>query len=608
MDVESRKHFEAATLPQETSHVTTLRSRPTSLPAFLACATLLTLAAPRPASAVWPQFGRAVSTAAGDQLLSSITTDGAAGGIITWVDFRDSTANIFAGHVLASGEVDASWPANGRALRTDPLMLANEPGDPANPVVVPDGAGGAIVAWQDDRSAVTETDIFTQHVLASGVVDPAWPANGAALCRVGGLQVVPSVASDGAGGAIVTWMDGRAVGTSNSVDVYAQHVLASGLVDARWPMNGLAVSTASGPQEFPVIVEDGAGGAIIAWFDLRFDGTTGFDIYAQHVLNSGIVDPAWPVNGRALCTDPSDQFNPTITSDGAHGAIVAWDDNRNQSFHPFATRVLASGVVDPAWPVNGLAISNAGIQEDFPQPVPDGAGGAIVTWQTRDAFINLHAQHLLATGVVDPAWPVNGRVLAPGDRTQTGAAIAPDGAGGAIVAWQDTFDDIFAQHVLASGALDPTYPTTGRAVCNLPSQQSAPAIVAAGSGGAIVAWTDTRNGVGVDVFAMQVLEVTTGVPAPGPPGFAFRRPGPNPARGATMLRFSLPGEAGVRLAIYDVAGRRVRELVSGTRPAGEHAVGWDLRDEGGQAVAAGTYFARLEAGGRTFTEKVVTLK
>jgi hypothetical protein len=199
-------------------------------------------------------------------------------------------------------------------------------------------------------------------------------------------------------------------------------------------------------------------------------------------------------------------------------------------------------------------------------------------------------------------------VLAPADRSQTGAAIAPDGAGGAIVAWQDSFDDIFAQHVLASGALDPTYPTTGRAVCDLPSQQSAPAIVAAGASGAIAAWTDTRNGVGVDLFAMQVLEVTTGVPAPGPPGFVFRRPGPNPANGTTLLRFSLPGEAGVRLAIYDVAGRRVRELVSGTRPAGEHSIGWDLRDDGGQAVAAGTYFARLEAGSRTVTRKLVCVR
>jgi hypothetical protein len=259
--------------------------------------------------------------------------------------------------------------------------------------------------------------------------------------------------------------------------------------------------------------------------------------------------------------------------------------------------------------VDGRAVSNGGIQEDFPKLVPDGSGGAIVTWQKRDSFINVHAQHLLATGIVDPAWPINGRALAAGNRQQTGAAIVSDGAGGAVVAWQDTFDDILAQHVLASGALDPAYPAAGRAVCTLPSQQSAPSLVATRGGGAIATWSDTRSGADVDVFAMQILEaVTTDVPAPSAPGFAFRSPGPNPARVATTFRFSLPREAGVRLAIYDVSGRRVRELVSEARPAGEHAIGWDLRDERGEAVGAGIYFARLDVGQRSVTQKVIRLR
>jgi hypothetical protein len=109
----------------------------------------------------------------------------------------------------------------------------------------------------------------------------------------------------------------------------AQHVLASGHVDARWPLNGVAVSTASGPQEFPAIASDGAGGAIITWFDLR-SSMSSFDIYAQHVMSTGVVDPAWPANGRALCLAAGDQLNPTIVSDGVHGAIVTWYDIRDR--------------------------------------------------------------------------------------------------------------------------------------------------------------------------------------------------------------------------------------------------------------------------------------
>lgn len=582
------------------------RFRSASVPVLIACLALGAAAAPRLASAAWPAFGRGISTAAKTQQHPSIAADGAGGAIITWQDFRIPNVNVFAQHVLATGEVDAAWPANGRALLTDSLAMATADGGQTSPIIVPDGAGGAIVAWQDLRSPVTEFDIFAQHVLASGAVDPAWPANGRALCAIEGIQNNLTMTPDGAGGAIVTWLDGRP--GASATDIYAQHVLASGLVDARWPVNGLAVCSAPGAQEFPTIVSDGSGGAIITWHDVR--DANNFDIYAQHVLNSGVPDPAWKGDGVAVCAAPGNQGFPTIASDGAHGAVIAWTDGRAEvTDHIFAQHVLASGEVDPAWPTDGRSVSNAGDIESRPLVVSDGAGGGIVTWQVSGTPVTLYAQHVTAAGVLDPAWPSTGRLLSNNGLQQIHADIASDGAGGAIIAWEQNVD-IFAQHVLASGALDTAYSDAGRAVCNLPSGQGDPAIVATGPGGAIVAWSDTRNGVDVDIYAMQVLDaLTTGVsdpPAPG--GFVFGRPGPNPARGAVTLRFSLPRDAGVRLAIYDVSGRRVRELVSGAQPAGEHAIAWDARDQGGRAVATGVYFARLEAGGHTFTEKVVSVR
>jgi hypothetical protein len=394
------------------------------------------------------------------------------------------------------------------------------------------------------------------------------------------------------------------------VDVYAQHVLASGLVDARWPANGLAVGTAPGPQEFPTIVGDGSGGAIITWFDLR-DATHGFDIFAQHVLNAGVVDPGWPVNGRVVCSAAGDQGFPAIGSDGAHGAIVAWTDSRTVvESHIFAQHLLASGVVDPAWPANGRAVSAAEITETRPHVVPDGAGGALVTWQGFTVHLNMYAQHVTAAGVVDPAWPVGGRALSHTDRQQSHADAVSDGAGGMFVAWEDSLD-IVAHHVLASGALDPAFPDTGRAVCNLPSQQGDAALVATAGGGAIVAWTDTRNigSTSPDIFAMQVLLAgTTDVPVLAPAELEFARPSPNPARGSFTLRYALPQDGAVHLGIYDVTGRRVRSLVSGAERAGVHAIDWDLRDAVGQAVGAGIYFARLETNRGTLTQKLVALR
>jgi len=84
--------------------------------------------------------------------------------------------------------------------------------------------------------------------------------------------------------------------------------------------------------------------------------------------------------------------------------------------------------------------------------------------------------------------------------------------------------------------------------------------------------------------------------------------GANPTRSGTSLSFVLPSRADVRLAAYDLAGRRVAVLVEEVRDAGEHAVDWDLRDATGSAVASGVYFLRLEAGGDSAHEKLVVLR
>jgi flagellar hook capping protein FlgD len=584
-----------------------LGSRLTSLPAAWAGATLLVLAAPIPASAKWPLFGRAICSASGDQQNSAITGDGADGAILTWVDFRDTTVvNIYAGHVMSTGEVDAAWPMNGRALRADATAVADEPENPASPAIVPDGSGGAIVVWQDGRSSATGIDIFAQHVLALGGLDPAWPRNGTGLCVIAGTQSFPTVASDGAGGAIVAWTDGRP--GASVVDVYAQHVLASGLVDPQWPVNGVAVSAAPGPQALPTLVGDGVGGVIVTWFDGRSAATSDDDIYAQHILASGVADPAWPVNGRALCTAPGPQFQQKIVSDGSGGAVVTWDDDRTGVDHIYAHHVLATGAVDPAWPADGRALTDRTSSEEFPSLVSDGSGGAVVVWQSPGSgFIDVNADHVTGTGMVDPAWPVGGALVRRSPAVAN-SKVAPDGVGGAIVAWQEAAR-IAAQHVVANGTFDPAYPDSGRTISGPFARQILSGLVAAGPSGAIVGWSDVRFGAGLDVYAMQVLDaIPTDAPAPEAPGFAFHCPWPDPARGATTLRFSLPSQAGVRLAVYDIRGRRVRELVSGSRPAGGQTVVWNFCDGQGKPVGAGIYFAKLEVGSRTAIRKLVLVR
>jgi len=95
---------------------------------------------------------------------------------------------------------------------------------------------------------------------------------------------------------------------------------------------------------------------------------------------------------------------------------------------------------------------------------------------------------------------------------------------------------------------------------------------------------------------------------PVPSGFGLDWNYPNPFNPGTSVHYRLdrPGDAG--LTVYDVRGRRVRELAAGWRPAGEYRADWDGRDDSGIEAAAGVYVCRLESGGRVRTIKMVKMQ
>lgn len=95
-----------------------------------------------------------------------------------------------------------------------------------------------------------------------------------------------------------------------------------------------------------------------------------------------------------------------------------------------------------------------------------------------------------------------------------------------------------------------------------------------------------------------------------PPHLAGRRlslegPQPNPARSEFRYAVTLPEAMRVRVALYDVAGRRVRQLVDRTLSAGEHRLEWS---RGSAVPGAGLYFLRLEGGGSSAVRPVVVLE
>lgn len=105
-------------------------------------------------------------------------------------------------------------------------------------------------------------------------------------------------------------------------------------------------------------------------------------------------------------------------------------------------------------------------------------------------------------------------------------------------------------------------------------------------------------------------DLTTGAPDNWPARSAAALGNhPNPFNPRTILSFANRAAGPTRLTLHDLAGRRVRTLVAGDWPAGEHQVVWDGTDDGGAALPSGVYLARLvEAGGAVVSRKLTLLR
>ena len=90
-----------------------------------------------------------------------------------------------------------------------------------------------------------------------------------------------------------------------------------------------------------------------------------------------------------------------------------------------------------------------------------------------------------------------------------------------------------------------------------------------------------------------------------PTSFDLGLPVPNPFASEVALSFALPRNGLVEIAVFDPAGRRLRVLEQGGRPAGRHRVVWDGRDEVGGKLGNGIYLVRMKAAEHVWTRKLV---
>ena len=111
--------------------------------------------------------------------------------------------------------------------------------------------------------------------------------------------------------------------------------------------------------------------------------------------------------------------------------------------------------------------------------------------------------------------------------------------------------------------------------------------------GDIPAWSNN------EVFMVSKLKSATALPE----SFSVNNAYPNPFNPTTTLKFSLPIETEVYIAVYNLNGREVVTLQEGNMDAGYHTVRWNA-----DRYSSGVYFIKMIAGEFVNTQKLIPMK
>jgi hypothetical protein len=95
---------------------------------------------------------------------------------------------------------------------------------------------------------------------------------------------------------------------------------------------------------------------------------------------------------------------------------------------------------------------------------------------------------------------------------------------------------------------------------------------------------------------------------PMPTSFAVSQNYPNPFNASTVIRYSLPENAKVKIEIFNILGQKVRTLVDEFQTAGYKTIQWNGTNAGNQTVASGVYFYKIDMGKRSEVKQMTMLK
>ena len=96
-------------------------------------------------------------------------------------------------------------------------------------------------------------------------------------------------------------------------------------------------------------------------------------------------------------------------------------------------------------------------------------------------------------------------------------------------------------------------------------------------------------------FRLNITLTSVHSGTPLPLKFELAQNYPNPFTSSTAISYQLNAQSEIRVTIYDILGRVVRESSPGTQSVGWYTMLWDAKNAQGQRVAPGVYFYRVQA-------------
>jgi len=376
---------------------------------------------------MWAEAGVPLCLAANIQISLNIVSDDAGGAYVLWIDKRASNTDIYATHILSSGNIADGWEVDGNAV-----VVMN--GDQNQHSFRKDGTGKAVVVWHDKRDAEDE-DLYMQRLGENGQM--MWGENGILLCGEPGAQESTKLIQMEDTGMVVVWRDKR---NDNDGDIYARKVNLDG--SFAWS-NEVVIYEGSGIQRNPRLASGSDNSVLAVWEDGRNDSYYK-DIFAQKIAADGNLN--WDSNGKAVCVEANDQLNPRLTADANGGAWLIWDDGR-QFGHPqediYIQHLSNSG--EELLTANGQVVCDAANQQFSPLLRRSGENIFAYWGDNRESSTGMYLQIYDSAGNAQLA--ENGKLIYYG---LCGDAINfqfLENGSNPVIVWEDTRNAISANQI-----------------------------------------------------------------------------------------------------------------------------------------------------------------